>query len=217
METMTLPGERGLSSAYAELPLRAEEAHLMTMPTRLDEVTTIEQLLALPDDGCRHELLDGVHVVTLAPAWPHQRALQEFWHPLYVALTGHETLGVLPSPADIRLGPRRLVQPDLFVYRRQPGHRVREWREVGVPVLAIEFLSPTTAARDRGAKRRIYQRAGVAEYWIVDLDARLVERWRPDDIRPEILDGQLVWAPAELQTPLTLDLQSLFTAALGAP
>jgi hypothetical protein len=55
---------------------------------------------------------------------------------------------------------------------------VREWSEIGVPVLAIEFLSPSTASRDRGAKRRIYQRAGVAEYWTVDLDARLVERWR---------------------------------------
>jgi len=187
----------------------------MAMPTKLDEVTTIEQLLALPDDGLRHELLDGVHVVTPAPAWPHQRVLQEFWHPLYVALTGHEKLYVLPSPADIRLGPRELVQPDLFVYRAEPGHRVRGWRDVGVPVLSIEFLSPTTAARDRGAKRRIYQRAGVAEYWIVDLDARLVERWRSDDIRPEILDERLVWAPSELQEPLTLDLPAIFAAALG--
>lgn len=187
----------------------------MAMPTRLDEVTTIEQLLALPDDGCRHELLDGVHVVTPAPAYPHQSVLQEFWHPLYLGLSGHETLAVLPSPADIRFGPRIMVQPDLFVFRKEPGHLVREWREVGVPILAIEFLSPTTAARDRGAKRRIYQCAGVAEYWIVDLDARLVERWRPDDIRPEILDEQLAWAPPELTVPVTLELPAIFTSALG--
>ena len=189
----------------------------MAMPTRLDEVTTIEQLLALPEDGCRHELLDGVHVVTPAPALPHQAVLHEFLLPLGIALKGCESLAVLTSPADIQLGPRKLVQPDLFVYRREPGRRPRAWRDVGVPVLAIEFLSPTTAARDRGAKRRIYQRAGVAEYWIVDLDARLVERWRPDDIRPEIIDEQLVWVPPELQTPLTLDLQSLFAVALGEP
>ena len=189
----------------------------MAMPTRLDEVTTIEQLLALPDDGCRHELLDGVHVVTPAPALPHQAVLHEFSLPLGNALKGCDSLAILPSPADIRLGPRKLVQPDLFVFRKEPGHRVREWREVGVPVLAIEFLSPATAARDRGAKRRIYQRAGVAEYWIVDLDARLVERWRPDDIRPEILDERLEWAPPELPVPVTLDLPALFTAAIGPP
>jgi Uma2 family endonuclease len=148
---------------------------------------------------------------------PHQTALREFTFALGGAVRGSESLALLWSPADIRFGPRTLVQPDLFVFRKEPGHRVREWRDVGVPVLAVEFLSPTTAARDRGAKRRIYQRAGVAEYWIVDLDARLVERWRPDDIRPEILDERLEWAPPELQTPVTLDLPAIFTAALGTP
>ena len=187
----------------------------MAMPNRVDEVTTIEQLLALPDDGQRHELLDGVHVVTPAPAYPHQSVLQVFQVALYAELRGNERLAVLASPADVRLSPRTLVQPDLFVFRKEPGHRVREWSEVGVPVLAIEFLSPTTAARDRGAKRRIYQRAGVAEYWIVDLDARLVERWLPDDVRPEILDERLTWAPPELPAPLTIDLPAIFEEAIG--
>lgn len=189
----------------------------MAMPIRQEDVTTIEQLLALPDDGLRHELLDGVHVVTPAPMPPHQVVLQEFQVALHAALRGHPKLGVLASPADIRFGPHTLVQPDLFVFRKDPGHRVRDWSEVGVPVLAVEFLSPTTAGRDRTAKRRIYQRAGVAEYWIVDPDARLVERWRPDDVRPEILDEKLVWAPPDLATPVTLDLPTLFTAALGEP
>ena len=185
------------------------------MPNRVDEVTTIEQLLALPDDGRRHELLDGVHVVTPAPMPPHQAVLLEMIHALDGALRGCESLALLPSPADIRFGPRTLVQPDLFVFHKGSGQRVRDWSEVGVPVLAIEFLSPTTAARDRGAKRRIYQRAGVAEYWIVDLDARLVERWRPEDVRPEILDERLTWAPPELSAPLTLDLPAVFREALG--
>ncbi len=208
-------GGEPLAWAHAELPGSAEEAHLMAMPTRV-EVTTIEQMLALPDDGMRHELLDGVHVVTPAPAYSHQAVLGRFWHVLYSALDGHGNYRVLSSPAEIRFGPRTLVQPDLFVFRGEPGHRVREWSEVGVPVLAIEFLSPGTAARDRSTKRRIYQRAGVAEYWIVDLDAQLVERWRPDDVRPEILEERLEWAPPELPAPVTLDLPALFAAALGA-
>ena len=61
-------------------------------------------------------------------------------------------------------------------------------------LLAIEVLSPTTAPRDRGAQRRIYQGAGVGEYWIVDLDARLIERWRPEDSRPEIVGEELEWS-----------------------
>lgn len=208
-------GGEPLAWAHAELPGFAEEVQIMAMPTRVDEVTSIEQLLALPDDGLRHELLDGVHVVTPAPMPPHQLVLAAFWRALDAGLAGHARYTILSSPADIRFGPRTLVQPDLFVFRKELGQRVRDWSQVGVPVLAIEFLSPATAARDRSTKRRIYQRAGVAEYWIVDVDARLVERWRPDDVRPEILDERLTWAPPELARPVTLDLSALFAEALG--
>jgi len=62
-------------------------------------------------------------------------------------------------------------------------------------VLAIEVLSPTTAATDRGVKRRLRQQH-ADEHWIVDLDARLLERRRPGDERPEILDDTLTWQPA---------------------
>lgn len=120
----------------------------MAMPTRVDAVATIEQLLALPDDGLRHELLDGVHVVTPAPEYPHQAAAKAFYFALGTALSGPAYLEVMASPADVRLSPRTLVQPDLFVFRKEPGHRVREWSEVGVPVLAVEFLSPATVTLD---------------------------------------------------------------------
>jgi Uma2 family endonuclease len=82
-------------------------------------------------------------------------------------------------------------------------------------VLAVEVLSPGTAARDRGIKRTIYQRAGVGEYWIVDLDARLVELWRPDDARPEILTGVLIWQPSTDMPELSIELASLFLRVLG--
>jgi Uma2 family endonuclease len=187
----------------------------MAMPTRESVVTTIEELLALPDDGLRHELLDGVHVVTPAPEYPHQGVLGEFCFALRKALEGQDELQVLTSPADIVLAPRTLVQPDVFVIRKQPGKVLKQWSEVGVPLLASEFLSPSSAARDRGAKRRIYQRAGVAEYWIVDLDARLVERWRPGDERPEIVMETLRWEPASNVQPIMIDLAELFRKVLG--
>lgn len=166
----------------------------MSMPAAYPPVTTIEDLLALPEDGLRHELLDGVHVVTPAPSLLHQRAVRGLIAHLMGALAERVDAEPLTSPADIVLSPRTLVQPDVFVIRRTPGQRLARWSDVGVPLLAIEILSPTTAPRDRGAKRRIYQRAGVAEYWIVDLDARLIERWHPDDRRPEIVDELLSWS-----------------------
>ena len=159
----------------------------------LRPVTTIDELLALPEDGQRHELLDGVHVVSPAPAYLHQKVLMRFTKALLEAVAARDDLQLLASPADIVLGPKTLVQPDLFVLRIDPAKPPNSWKDVGVPLLAIEVLSPSTAPRDRGAKRRIYQRAGVAEYWVVDSDAALIERWMPSDVRPEIVDEVLTW------------------------
>jgi len=56
----------------------------------------------------------------------------------------------------------------------------------------------------------------VPEYWIVDLEARLVERWRPADERPEVLTDSLNWAPSAAGTEsLTIDLPEFFTKVLG--
>jgi Uma2 family endonuclease len=178
--------------AHALLPTSAERGNTMSMPA-MRPVTTIEELWALPEDGQRHELLDGVHVVTPSPAYRHQSLHGTLFKALVMGVRGRRDLEVLSSPADIRLGPRTLVQPDLFVLRIDPAAPPQDWSEVGPPLLAIEILSPSTAARDRGAKRRIYQQAGVPEYWVVDPDARLIERWRPEDARPEIVDEVLTW------------------------
>ena len=61
-------------------------------------------------------------------------------------------------------------------------------------------------------KRRLYQREGVPEYWIVDVDARLVERWRPGDERPEILTTRLTWRPDPAAPALEIDLEPYFAA-----
>ena len=72
--------------------------------------------------------------------------------------------------------------------------------------MVIEVLSPSTARFDRVTKRRRYQRSEVPTYWIVDLDARLVEVWNPNDTSPAIVDESLVWQPNPAAPPLTIDL-----------
>lgn len=111
---------------------------------------------------------------------------------------------------------RSLVQPDIFVARLEPGISL-----IGTPadirglLLVVEVLSPSTARVDRGRKRELHQRARVHEYWIVDHEARLVERWRPSDVRPEIISRTLVWHPEGAAGPLEIDLPALFAEALG--
>ena len=95
------------------------------------------------------------------------------------------------------------------------GREPVEWDEFGVPILVVEVLSPSTAQFDRIKKRRLYQRVGVPVYWIVDLDARLVEVWTPDADRPIIEDQQLSWQPDPEAPPLDLDLPSYFRRVWG--
>ena len=116
----------------------------------------------------------------------------------------------LTSPADISTREDRLVQPDIFVVPAAAGgSRVRDWTGVTHLLLAIEVLSPSTARADRLVKRRLYREI-ADQYWIVDLDARLVERWRPADERPEIVTERLVWEPAGNAPPFALDLAGYF-------
>ena len=107
-----------------------------------------------------------------------------------------------------------MLQPDLFVVPDAPGGRGKTWRDVKSLVLAVEALSPSTARADRIKKRTIYQDESVPEYWIIDLDARVIERWRPADARPEILVEMLAWQPRADVVPLIIELDQYFAAVL---
>jgi Uma2 family endonuclease len=186
----------------------------MGMPAEITEWTA-DMARALPDDGMRYEVLDGQLAVTPAPSWDHQRVVTALWRRLDEYLRPLGIAEALCAPADVEFSPRRLVQPDIFVIPRRPGEvRPREWSDVKSLLLAVEVLSPTSARRDRIAKRAIYQAEGVSDYWIVDLDARIIERWRIGDERPEILANSIVWQPHAEQPPLVVDLLPLFTESL---
>jgi Uma2 family endonuclease len=176
---------------------------------------TAEMAIALPEDGRRYEVLDGELVVTPAPSWVHQSAVEELHALLREYVRAHHLGWVKLSPSDLVFSPRRLVQPDVFVVPRGDGPVPRAWTDVHTLLLAIEVLSPSTARTDRHRKRRIYQSEGVPEYWIVDVDARRVERWRSDDRAPELLERALTWTPRAGVPPLVIDLPTLFATVAG--
>jgi Uma2 family endonuclease len=120
------------------------------------------------------------------------------------------------SPADaIVYGPRKFVQPDLFVVPLVNGLPVRVWSEVGRLLLTVEVLSPSTEHTDRGRKQRLYKEKAVPEYWIVDAGERVVERRRPDDSPVEILSESIHWHPVVDAPPLVIDLPSYFDRVHG--
>lgn len=195
------------------MPPPPSRAYDMGMPA-LQHEWTVDEVLALPDDGMRHECLDGEHVVTPAPDVPHQSVLWSLNRVLTDYVVDLQIGRLWWSPADIVFSPKRLVQPDLFVVPWSE-QRPKKWSEIKRLLLAIEALSPSTARYDRIKKRAIYQAEGVDEYWIVDSDARLIERWRPMDVRPEVITDVLPWQPRPEVPPLHIDLRTLFAEALG--
>lgn len=189
----------------------------MAMPvetrTRWTAAAVRELMERTPEHSPTYELVDGELLVMPAPALPHERALQ-WLHRVLDAYLQQQPVGeLLGSPSDLELEPETIVRPDRFVIPREEAAHARRWSDVSRLLLAVEVLSPSTARYDRGPKRELYQRVGVEEYWIIDLDARLAERWRPGDERPEILRQQLVWHPAGATSPLVIELAELFAAA----
>ncbi|HEX6942625.1 MAG TPA: Uma2 family endonuclease [Gemmatimonadaceae bacterium] len=165
---------------------------------------------ALPDDGKRYEVLDGELVVSPAPSMTHQEVLYRLSLLIQPFVQRHSIGWTYLSPADIEFSAHRLLQPDLFVVPRTEP-KPTSWKEVKSLLLAVETVSPSSARTDRVEKRRIYQSEGVPEYWIVDPDSKLVERWRPEDIRPEVISDAFEWQPLPDVSPLCIELRRVFT------
>ncbi len=171
---------------------------------------TVDEVLALPADGNRYELVHGELLVTPAPRSRHQAAVVLLVERLQAYLRQTERVGSLfLAPADISWDHETLVQPDLFVVA--PDEVSGDWNTFKTLLLAVEILSPSSGRADRVIKRRLYQQQRVATYWIVDLEARVVEVWHPEDERPEIVADVRRWRVGDEAPELAIDLEELFT------
>ena len=185
----------------------------MAMPvTRRWTAADVRELIQEDRAWPRYELLDGELLETPAPRGPHQIAVGEFLFVLKGYLSQHPIGLALTSPADLELRRDTIVQPDVFVIANSSVRvtgRQAEWSDITTLMLAVEILSPSSLRTDRIVKRDFYLANNVEEYWIVDLDARLVERYLPAREIPELLREKLVWSPRDV-SPLVINLPPLF-------
>lgn len=189
----------------------------MGMPA-VEKFWTAREVRALIEENPlltpRYELVDGELLVTPSPVSRHQMAVGKLLFALMLYLQREPIGEAITSPCDIELEPESILQPDIFVVP------LVEWRRLdgGLPVrelsLAVEVLSPSSSRHDRVRKRPLYQRH-VPEYWIVDLDARLIERWRAGDERAEAVTASLVWLPEGATSPFELDVERYFDNVFG--
>jgi Uma2 family endonuclease len=105
---------------------------------------TAAMVRALPDDGFRHEVIDGEHVVTPAPSWTHQTAVLQLARRLADYLDRTPVGHLVIAPADVEFDEHNLVELDLFVVPLVAGKKPRAWEDVRTLLLAVEVLSPLT-------------------------------------------------------------------------
>lgn len=138
---------------------------------------TAEEFLALPEDDRRMELIDGEIVVTPSALPRHERVIARISLAFMSEIDSRGGV-VFGSNLDTRVDSGNVVQPDVQVFL--PGHldRIGKRFVEGPPDVAVEVSSPSTKGRDRLRKRALYERFGVEEFWIVDLDHDVIEVYR---------------------------------------
>ena len=135
---------------------------------------TYDDLLALPDDGRRWEIIEGVLYEMSGASWIHQMlvgGLLRFWF----AIADEIGATVVDSPTDVFFPGATPVQPDILLLLADNPATYSTRGLEGVPDLVVEVLSPSTRGHDALTKRALYARAGVRESWLVDPTARSVE------------------------------------------
>jgi Uma2 family endonuclease len=169
---------------------------------------TYDDFVLFPDDGKRHELIDGEHYVTPSPSTKHQRISGNLYYLIRAWLEDHPAGEVFYAPYDVVFSEFDVVEPDvLYLSHARAAEVLTPLHARGAPELVVEIASKGTRKRDETIKRRLYERAGVTEYWVVDpaIDvARVYRRAEAGFARPVELSRE---AGDILTTPLLPGLE----------
>lgn len=146
-----------------------------------DRPMTYDDLLALPEDGLRHELIDGIHYVSPSPVTRHQAAVGRMYRTCADWADDHGGRCYV-SPMDVKFSELTVLEPDVLLLGPDRVPFVGEKNIGGPPDIAIEVSSPSTASHDLIRKRRVYEQHGVREFWFVDLEDESITQY--------VLDGE---------------------------
>jgi Uma2 family endonuclease len=173
---------------------------------------TYEDYVLFPEDGQRHEIIDGEHYVSPAPTPKHQRVSMRLSVRIGGFVEQHKLGEAFASPIDVLLSRHDVLQPDLLFISNERAAILKDKNIQGAPDLVVEILSASTRHLDERIKLARYELLGVSEYWIVDPLADRVHVFRPegDAFRKaaELTDGDVLTTP--LLPGLEIPLRYLF-------
>lgn len=139
-----------------------------------------DDLVLWPDDGKRHELIDGDHYVTPSPMLRHQDVAGRLYFHITAFLRDHPLGWVYIAPTDVVLSPRNVVVPDLLFVTRERQPVLTPKNLQGAPDLVLEVLSDSTRRTDEVVKRKLYEGFGVVEYWVADPEVDRLRIYRSE-------------------------------------
>ena len=140
---------------------------------------TYDDFVMFPDDGLRHELIDGEHYVTPSPNSKHQDIVLKLGARILHWTERSGAGRVFIAPFDVVFSKFDVVEPDvLYMSNARASEILTDANVQGVPELVVEIGSPSTRRRDETVKRGLYERAGVSEYWVVDPELDVIRVYR---------------------------------------
>jgi Uma2 family endonuclease len=163
---------------------------------------TYEDYLLFPEDGHRHELIDGEHIVTPSPSRRHQVVSWRLSRWIGNFLEDNPIGEALAAPFDVVLTREDVVQPDLMFVSSDRSGIWADKNVQGAPDLVIEILSEGTRDRDETRKLNLYERFGVREYWLVDPVPETAQLYRREGGRLVLVQEISAAQGDFLETPL---------------
>lgn len=137
---------------------------------------TVDDLEAMPDDGNRYELIDGMLIVSPAPDRRHQTIVLKLGTALDAACP--PDMQTLIAPFAVRPSEFTELQPDVLVGRDED---FTDKLLPVAPLLAVEVISPSSVINDLNNKKATYQRLCVQSYWVIDPEEPTLTAFELDD------------------------------------
>lgn len=174
-----LPPALGTHLAIGLATMSAMLGRDETPPAGSGVKLTYDDYVLFPDDGKRHELIDGEHFVTPSPNTKHQTIAVNLTGMIWSHLQQQPIGRVFAAPFDVVFSDFDVVEPDLLYMSIERAANVLTSKHArGAPDLVVEIGSKGTRRRDETIKRRLYERFGVSEYWVIDPDLDAIKVYR---------------------------------------
>ena len=149
---------------------------------------TAEQYYEQTVEGDRKQLVEG-EIVVNEPKLIHAALQGKLFYALKTWTDGTETRGFVSLPTDVRMDDHNVYGPDLVWFAAGHVPEQLEGYPERVPDLCVEIRSQSTWRYDIGAKKRVYERGGLPELWLVDDRAETVLVYRRSTPKASVFDS----------------------------